>query len=139
MPFSFLAPVFMCCHRYLPIFTIGHNLVKYFSSSNDSKLYLSYAQTGSAKANGREPKSCLGRVFNFMLGCFVMCTIAWPIQVRPSLKWKTRPRFCPVSLSLSMAQIIFPAGSTSQGVLIRMLQWPDDPGSRSVAFIIKIF
>ncbi len=26
---------------------------------------------GSAKANGREPKSCLGRVFNFKLGPFV--------------------------------------------------------------------
>ncbi len=31
-----------------------------------------------------------------------MCTIAWTIQVQPSLEWKTRPRFCPVSLSLSM-------------------------------------
>ncbi len=26
---------------------------------------------GSAKANGREPKGCLGRVFIFKLGCFV--------------------------------------------------------------------
>jgi hypothetical protein len=26
--------------------------------------------TGSAKANGREPKTCLGRVFNYKLGCF---------------------------------------------------------------------
>jgi hypothetical protein len=117
MPFSFLAPVFMCCRRYLPIFTVGHRLVKFFSSPNNSKLYLSYAQTGSAKAIGREPKSCLGQVFNFKLGCFVRCTIAWPIQVRPSLQWKTRPRFRPVSLSLSMAQIIFPAGFTSQGGL----------------------
>ncbi len=25
---------------------------------------------GSAKANGREPKSCLGQFFNFKLGCF---------------------------------------------------------------------
>ncbi len=24
---------------------------------------------GSTKANGREPKSCLGRIFNFKLGC----------------------------------------------------------------------
>ncbi len=23
--------------------------------------------------NGREPKSCLGRVFNFKLGCFARC------------------------------------------------------------------
>ncbi len=25
-----------------------------------------------AKANGREPKSCLGQVFKFKLGCFIM-------------------------------------------------------------------
>jgi hypothetical protein len=30
------------------------------------------AVTGSAKANGREPKSCLGRVFSFKFGCFVI-------------------------------------------------------------------
>jgi len=35
---------------------------------------------GSAEANGREPKSCLGRVFNFKLGHFVMHAIAWHIQ-----------------------------------------------------------
>jgi hypothetical protein len=32
-----------------------------------------------------------------------MGTIAWPIQVQPSLQWETLPKFCPVSLSLSMA------------------------------------
>ncbi len=31
---------------------------------------------GSAKANGREPKSCLGQVFNFKLDRFVMHAIA---------------------------------------------------------------
>ena len=40
------------------------------------KTYSRKVQMGSTKANGREPKSCLGRVFNFKLGCFVMCTIA---------------------------------------------------------------
>ncbi len=35
---------------------------------------------GRTKANGREPKSCLGRVFNFKLGPFVMYVIAWHIQ-----------------------------------------------------------
>jgi len=30
-----------------------------------------------------------------------MCTIAGPIQVRPSLQWRTRPRFRPVSLNLT--------------------------------------
>jgi hypothetical protein len=27
-------------------------------------------QLGSAKANRREPKTCLGQVFNYKLGCF---------------------------------------------------------------------
>jgi hypothetical protein len=40
----------------------------------------SSAAAGSTKANGREPKSCLGRVFNFKLGHFVMYVIAWHIQ-----------------------------------------------------------
>jgi hypothetical protein len=52
---------------------------------------------GSTKANGREPKSCLSRVFNFKLGCIVMYTIAQHIQARPSLELKTRPRFRPLS------------------------------------------
>jgi len=38
------------------------------------------AQVGSEKANGREPKSCLGRVFNFKLGHFVLYAIAQHIQ-----------------------------------------------------------
>ncbi len=35
---------------------------------------------GSGKANGREPKSCLGRVFNFKLGHFFKYAISWHIQ-----------------------------------------------------------
>jgi hypothetical protein len=48
--------------------------------------------SGSAKANGREPKSCLGRVFNFKLGYSIMYAIAQHIQERPSLELKTRPQ-----------------------------------------------
>ncbi len=36
--------------------------------------------SGSAKANGRETKSCLGRVFDFKLGHFVMYATARLIQ-----------------------------------------------------------
>ncbi len=72
---------------------------------NKIKIVLLLA-LGSAKANGREPKSCLGRVFNFKLGCFVMCVIAWPTQAQLSLELKTWPRFRPVSLSLSMTACI---------------------------------
>jgi hypothetical protein len=42
-----------------------------------------------------------------------MCTIAWPIQARPSLELKTRPRLCPVSLSLSAASVLFLANVSS--------------------------
>ncbi len=59
------------------------------------------------KAIGREPKSCLGRVFNFKLVRFVMFSIAWPLQARQSLELKTRPRFCPAGLSLSMNKAKF--------------------------------
>ncbi len=48
------------------------------------------SQTGSSKASGRELKSCLGRVFNFKLGHFVMHAIAWHIQENQSLKLKTK-------------------------------------------------
>ncbi len=54
------------------------------------------------KLTGENLKVVLGRVFNFKLGCFVMYTIAWHIQARLILELKTRPSFCPVSLSLSM-------------------------------------
>ncbi len=54
------------------------------------------------KANGREPKSCLGLVFKFKLGRFLMYAIVWHVQACLSLELETRPSFCPVSLSLSM-------------------------------------
>jgi hypothetical protein len=38
----------------------------------------------------------------FKLDPFVMHAIGRDIQARPSLEFKTLPRFCPVSLSLSM-------------------------------------
>jgi hypothetical protein len=39
----------------------------------------------SIKANGREPKSGLGRVFNSKLGCFATCVISWYTQAHPHL------------------------------------------------------
>ncbi len=52
---------------------------------------------GALDNYGREPKSCLGRVFSFKLGSFTdktknVAACKWPL-----LKLKTRPRFCPVS------------------------------------------
>ncbi len=95
-------------------FEIMHKISRYFLGSFEKigQIYTKNLVTlqitvptwhlGSMKANGREPKSCLGRVFNFKLGCFVKCTTAWPEQARPSLKLKTWPRFHPHSSSLSM-------------------------------------
>ncbi len=52
---------------------------------------------GSAKANRREPKTCLGRVFSYKLGCFNNVHVFIHVDVRPHLWLKTRPRFSPVS------------------------------------------
>ncbi len=52
-----------------------------------------YIKAGSAKANGRDPKSCLGRVYNFKASCFVYCIA----HMHPLLELKTCPRFCPVN------------------------------------------
>ncbi len=64
-------------------------------------------EVGCAKANGREPTSYLGRVFNFKLGLFVMHAIAWYIEAHPSLELKTQPRFRPVSLNLPNSRTAF--------------------------------
>jgi hypothetical protein len=75
---------------------------------------------GSAKANGRDPKSCSGWVFNLKLGCFVMCAIARHIQARPSLELWTQLRFRPVSWSLSHKQAEICQLSY---LATKMLQW----------------
>ncbi len=85
--------------------------------------------SGSTKAKWREPKSCLGRVFNFELGCFVMYAIARHIQARPSLELKTRPRFHPVTRSLSTIGLILfvlprPQGAKSIRVTVTAVLWP---------------
>jgi hypothetical protein len=58
------------------------------------------------KANRREPKSCFGRVFNFKLDRFGVVQNVHGMPACAYLKLKTWPRFCPVSLSLSMVQAI---------------------------------
>jgi hypothetical protein len=61
------------------------------------KLFM--AITGSAKAIGREPKTCLGRAFNYKLAEAVlkMCMKLIYVDARTHLYLKTRPRFCPIS------------------------------------------
>jgi hypothetical protein len=47
---------------------------------------------GSAKANGREPKTGLGRVFNFKFGCFDDEYLLIYKDARPHPELKTWPR-----------------------------------------------
>jgi hypothetical protein len=69
--------------------------------------YRSYRHlTKRTKANRKEPKSSLGVVFNFKLGCFVNIEIPWLTQVHPHLELKTQPRLRPVSLCLSITKVI---------------------------------
>ncbi len=74
----------------------------FFSRLYQSRPWLFHCP-GSAITNEREPRSCLGQVFNSKLGCFATpgrkC-IVWCMQ--PLLKLKTRPKARPVSYSLSM-------------------------------------
>ncbi len=51
----------------------------------------------STKATGREPKSCLGQIFNFKIGSIVISVNTWHGQASPHLDLKTRPRLSPIS------------------------------------------
>ncbi len=52
---------------------------------------------GSAKANGREHKASLGRVFNYKLGCYDDVHVIMYTDAHPYLQLKTQSRFHPVS------------------------------------------
>ncbi len=62
-------------------------------------------KAGSAMTNGREPKSCLGQVFNSKLGHIATLGSKCMVCMQPLLKLETRPRARPVSLSLSMHNV----------------------------------
>jgi hypothetical protein len=53
-------------------------------------------EQGSLKANGREPKTDLGQVFNYKLGCYDDEHVIMYTDAHPYLQLKTRPRFHPV-------------------------------------------
>jgi hypothetical protein len=52
---------------------------------------------GSVKADAREPKTCLGQVFNSKFGRFDDVHVLNYVDACPHLFLKTRPRFSPVS------------------------------------------
>ncbi len=54
------------------------------------------------KLTGDTLKVVLVKFTPLSLAVFVRCVVAWHRQVRPHLDFKTRPRFCPDSLSLFM-------------------------------------
>ncbi len=58
--------------------------------------------SGSARAYGNEPESCLGRVFNFKLDSYAVVKDVHCTHACTYLNLKTWPRFRPVSLSSSM-------------------------------------
>jgi hypothetical protein len=65
---------------------------------------------GDNPANGiayrRLPERCFDQVFRFKLGRFTLLQRTFVKSTLPLLKLKTRPRFCPVRLSLSMVAVI---------------------------------
>jgi hypothetical protein len=52
---------------------------------------------GSVITNGKETRSCLGRVFNSKLGSIATLGSKCMVCTQPLLKLKTRPKACPVS------------------------------------------
>ncbi len=73
----------------------------------------SYLVSGSAITNGRERRSCLGRVFNSKLGCIATTDSKYMVCIRqPLLKLKTWPKAGPVSQSLSMLVSYIPLAGT---------------------------
>ncbi len=62
----------ICAKTAPPQSAKWHCLKKQFAEKKFSyaRHMLRQTLTGSANVNGREPTSCLGRVFKFKLGCF---------------------------------------------------------------------
>ncbi len=59
--------------------------------------FLTRNTTGSAKANGRESKSCFGGVFSFKLCCFALGNVLYGMSMHTELK--TQHRFRPTNFS----------------------------------------
>jgi hypothetical protein len=68
---------------------------------------------GVQKLTGKNLKVVWGQVFHFKLDSFAVIKEVHGAKARPCLKLKTRPRFYPASLSLSMDYL------TKQDTLIR--------------------
>ncbi len=92
---------FYLCHKVAKastVVTVACHFHWHFCHSGCTK-------PGSVKANRREPKTGLGQVFNFRLGCFDDVSVLIYADTHPRLQLKTRTRFSPLSLSLSMTKL----------------------------------
>ncbi len=85
------------------------------------------------KVNGRKPRSCLGQVFDYKLGCFDDVHVLIYVDARPRLLLKTLPRIGSFSLSFihaySVASPKACLGSTPFSTLasIRPIACLEDP------------
>ncbi len=70
-------------------------------------LWVSLTKARGAKADRREPGSCVSQVFNSKLGCFVVQDEWDSVHTHPHLKLRNGPKFCPASLSLFMTKVVF--------------------------------
>ncbi len=77
-------------------------LIQFQPKSNSLKTilatmcFLSSALTGNVMYDGRDPKSCLGQVFNLKLDSFAQWQFQCMAYTWSLLELKTQPRFCPV-------------------------------------------
>ncbi len=72
------------------------NTLSYYDLATNTGVKVLSIGSGRAKANGREPKSCLGRGSNSKLGRFAIFKNKCMTCAQPLLKLKTRPKFSPV-------------------------------------------
>jgi hypothetical protein len=56
-----------------------------YQNKKTKKFVSKTIEAGSEKANGREPKTCLGRVFNYKLGCFDDMHVLIYVDAHPHL------------------------------------------------------
>jgi hypothetical protein len=68
-----------------------------------AKFYLPTAR--STKANGKQPESCLGRVYNFQLGCFCYECIGMAYTNTPTSSVENLAQVLSCYLSLSMPTV----------------------------------
>jgi hypothetical protein len=78
-------------HSRYPFYTTIHGHNTLLSSPIHSKQERQSTNAGSAITDGREPRSCLGQVFNSKLGYIATLGSKCMVHMQPLLKLKTQP------------------------------------------------